>query len=126
MKRLILALMTLAFNASVTAEWLKIGETENYDVLIDLDTTLADGHLRKSWQIRNLKTQSRAGESDLFRMQYDCKEEKNRTLYWIVYSGRFAGGKSTGLGLEASRWSPIRPHTIDWDILKIVCSKQPK
>jgi hypothetical protein len=126
MNHLVLALIALTFSAPVAAEWLKVGETENYDAFIDPDTISTDGHLRKSWEIRNLKMQSRAGESDQFRMEYDCKEKKSRTLYWSVHSGHFALGELTKLGLETSYWNPIRRYTIDWDLLKIVCTKQPK
>jgi hypothetical protein len=125
-KHFVLAFIALTSSASVAAEWLRIGETESYDIFIDPDTISADGHLRKSWEIRNLKIQSRAGESDQFRMEYDCKGERSRILYWSVHTGRFALGKLTKLGLEASLWHPIRPYTIDWDLLRIVCSKQPK
>ena len=124
--RPVLALMALAFSASVPADWVKMGETESYDVFVDADGVSGDGRLRKSWQIRNLKTQGRAGESDLFRIEHDCEEEKSRTLYWSVYSRHFAGGKGMKLGLEASHWSPVHPHTIEWAIQRIVCSKQLK
>ena len=126
MKHLILALMALAFSAPVAAEWVKVGETVNYDIFIDPNTISADGHLRKSWEIRNLKMQGRAGESDQYRMEYDCKERKSRTLYWSVHSGPFALGELMKLALEASYWNPIRPYTTDWIVLKIVCLKQPQ
>lgn len=126
MEHLVLAAIALTFSASVAAEWLKVGQTENYDLFIDPDTISSDGDLRKSWEIRNLKMQSRAGESDQYRMEYDCKEEKSRTLYWSVHSGHFALGELTKLGLETSYWNPIRRYTIDWDLLKLVCSMQPK
>ncbi len=124
MKRLILALTTLTFSVAVSADWMKMGETENYEVFIDPNTISAEGYLRKSWQIRNLKMQSRAGESDQYRMEHDCKEKKSRTLYWSVHSRYFAGGELMKLALETSYWHPVLPHTIDWDIQKIVCSGQ--
>lgn len=125
MKHSILALMALAFSTAVAAEWMKVGETKNYEVFIDPDTISIDGHLRKAWQVRNQKMQNRGDESDEFRMEYDCKEERNRTLYWSVHSEHFALGALKKLALESSHWSPIRPYSIDWDILKIACAKQP-
>jgi hypothetical protein len=121
MKRLMLALVALAFSATVAANWVKVGETENYDAFIDRDTIVKNGQLRKFWMIRNLKMQSRVGQSDRFQEEYDCQEERGRTLYWSTHSGSMASGEMLGLIQRVTDWSPIPPHTIDWDILKFVC-----
>jgi hypothetical protein len=126
MKTAILAFIALTFSASAAAEWVKVGLTDDYDVFIDPDTISAEGQFRKSWEIRNLKRQDRFGESDQYRMEYDCKERRNRTLYWSVHTGYFALGELTKLALETSYWHPIRPYTTDWIVLRIVCLKQPK
>jgi hypothetical protein len=126
MKTAILAFIALTFSASAAAEWVKVGLTDDYDVFIDPDTISAEGQFRKSWEIRNLKTQDRFGESDQYRMEYDCKDKRTRILYWSVHTGHFALGELTKLALEASHWHPIRPNTTDWIVLRIVCLKQPK
>ena len=125
MKAAVLALFALAFSAPVVADWVKVGITHDYDVFLDPDSISAEGELRKSWEIRNLKTQARAGESDQYRMEYDCKTERFRTLYWSVHTGYFALGELSKLALEASEWHPIGRYTTEWIILRIVCLRQP-
>ena len=126
MKRLMITLIALTFSATVAADWVKVGETENYDAFIDRDTIVTNGQLRKFWLIRNLKTQSRVGQSDRFQEEYDCEEESGRTLSRSAHSGRMASGEVLGLTQRVTDWSPIPPHTIDWRILKKVCSDQPQ
>jgi hypothetical protein len=126
MKTAILAFIALTFSALAAAEWVKVGLTDDYDIFIDPDTISAEGQFRKSWEIRNLKMQERFGESDQYRMEYDCKERRGRTLYWSVHTGHFALGELTKLALETSYWHPIRPYTVDWIVLRIVCLKQPR
>lgn len=126
MKRLMLFIIALAFSANVAANWVKVGETENYEAFIDRDTVVTNGQLRRFWLIRNLKTQGRVGQSDRFQEEYDCKEERGRTLYRSAHSGRMASGEVLGLTQRVTDWSPIPPHTIDWGILKTVCSDQPQ
>jgi len=124
MKPAVLAFAALTFSAPLAADWVRVGMTNEYDVFLDPDTISAEGEFRKSWEIRNLKTQARVGESDQYRMEYDCKEQKTRTLYWSVHTGHFALGELAKLALEASDWKPIRRFSTEWIILRIVC-RQP-
>lgn len=124
MKRLTLALIALTFNATVSAGWVKVGEDVNYEAFIAPDNIRINGNFRKAWLIRNLKSKEQAGQSDRLQMEYDCKEERDRTLYWSVHSSRFAGSELLELDTEEKKWTPVPPYTIEWDILKLVCSKQ--
>ncbi len=126
MKRLMLALIALTFSATVAAAWVKVGEDVNYEAFIDPDTIRMNGNFRKAWLIRNLKMKEKAGQSDRLQMEYDCKEERERTLYWSFHSARFAGSELLKLDIDETKWSPVPPYTIEWDILKLVCSKQSK
>jgi hypothetical protein len=125
MKPAVLAVVALILSPPVAADWVKVGITDAYDVFIDPDSISAEGELRKSWEIRNLKTRARAGESDQYRMEYDCKAQKTRTLYWSVHTEHFALGELAKLALEASEWNPIRRYSTEWIILRIVCLRQP-
>ena len=125
MKSAALAFVVLTFSAPLAAGWMKVGITKDYDVFVDPDSISAEGELRKSWEIRNLKTKSRAGQSDQYRMEYDCKAQKTRTLYWSVHTEHFALGELAKLALEASEWNPIRRYSTEWIILRIVYLRQP-
>lgn len=126
MKRLMLALVALIFSATVAAAWVKVGEDVNYEAFIAPDNIRITGNFRKAWLIRNLMAKEKAGQSERLQMEYDCREERERTLYWSVHSSRFAGNELLEIDTEETRWSPVPPYTIEWDILKIVCSKQSK
>lgn len=125
MRPAVLAFAALTFGAPAAADWVKVGITNDYDVFVDPDSISAEGELRKSWEIRNLKTRDRAGQSDQYRMEYDCKAQKTRTLYWSVHTEHFALGELAKLALEASEWNPILRYSTEWVVLRIVCLRQP-
>jgi hypothetical protein len=123
MKRLIFALLALGVSASVTAEWVKVGENEFGAFFIDPDTIRSKGHFRQVWAITNMKklVVERA-KSYRVQWEYDCKEERSRVLYLSGHSRRLATGELLFSSAGPQTWEPTPPDTPDALIREIVCS----
>lgn len=122
-KTLLLALL-LVTGWSAWAEWEKVDLSDNSDFYIDPQSIRQDGNHVRVWEIQNLKQQSKKGElSRRARMEYDCKQERNRILSISTHSGPMASG-TTLVDAEGNRkWVDIPPGTAVETVLKIVCAK---
>jgi hypothetical protein len=123
MKRLIFALLALSFSASVAAEWVKVGESEDGAFFIDPETIRSNGHFRKVWAITDMKNLVVEGaRSYRVRWEYDCKEERSRVLYLSGHSSPLAAGEMLFSTRVPQEWEPTPPGTPDALIRRIVCS----
>ena len=93
MKKLFLVcLMMLA--GSAWAEWVMYSKDEEDGTFyLDPATIRKDGNMRRVWELTDLRKRGRSGEmSRRMRMEYDCKQERNRFLGISGHSGSMAGG----------------------------------
>jgi hypothetical protein len=123
MKRLMFALLALSLSASVTAEWVKVGENEFGAFFIDPGTIRGKGHFRKVWAITNMKTLVVEGaRSYRVQWEYDCNQERSRVLHLSGHSKRLATGELLFSTPGPQTWEPTPPDTPDALIREIVCS----
>jgi hypothetical protein len=127
MNKLISALLIalLFVSGSASAEWVKIDEGKEMSSYIDPTTIRKDGNLRKVWQIQDLKQREKGGElSRQARLEYDCKNERFRTLSISTHSEPMANGMSLFQTTAASTpWNDIPPRSVAEAALKIVCAR---
>jgi len=126
MKKLLLILLaTLVLTGSAWAEWVKVAENDIADYYIDPASIRKDGNLRKVWQIQNLKQQDKEGGelSRRSRDEFDCKQERYRTLSVSEHSGPMASSTTLSSSEGPFRWREIPPGAIGETVLKIVCAK---
>jgi hypothetical protein len=121
-KSLLLSLLLLA-TGSAWAEWVKIPVSG--DLYIDPATIRKDGNLRKIWGIRDLEQRDKNGAMSIrTRVEYDCKEERNRVLVISTHTELMAGGTTIESFGESPRgWVEIPPGSTHETILKIVCAQ---
>ena len=131
MKRLLIGLMLLMTAGAANAEWTLIGSSgDEFIQYVDLATIRRNGNLVKMWDLADFKTvqKSAAGESYLsnkIQTEYDCKEEKSRSLAFTWFSGKMGSGKVVvSNGNVRDEWSPIGPGSIAEALWKIACGKQ--
>jgi surface-adhesin protein E len=111
------------------AEWAKMGETQSgITVYADLDTIRKQAHFAKWWELYDLKTKhTMAGDSFLsikMQREFDCAEERTRTLAFLWYSGNMGSGEVVYSSSDESKWDPVAPDTIDQTHWKFLCGKQ--
>ncbi len=119
-------LLTLA-TAPAWAEWTKVGETAGSVHYLDAATISKDGNLRRVWEIQDLKAHLPTGEVSRRAMsEYDCTEQRFRTLSVTDFMGPMATGEIllTGRDPESFRnWHAIPQGTIAQLMLKFVCAR---
>jgi hypothetical protein len=57
-------------------------------------------------------------------VEYDCKEERLRTIYYSDHSGNMARGKSVYSDDDPTKWSPVPRATVQEDLWEIACGKR--
>ncbi len=126
MKKLLLTLLTaLMLTGAAWAEWEKIAENDFAEYYIDRATIRKDGNLRRMWDMFNLREQDKNGTSSIrARAEYDCKQERQRTLSISAHSEPMSKGIPLKDGMhDALLWIDIPPNSVAEKMLKIVCAK---
>lgn len=122
--RIILCFLLALVAAPAWAEWVQVVANDRTIFYIDPASIRKDGNLRKVWGIADLKQRDKDGTmSRRSRSEYDCKEERRRTLALSTHSEPMAGGLTLMSFEQASEWSAIPPDTVAETILKRVCAK---
>ena len=127
-----LALITFLVLSSgpAYAEWVSVSSSKDldgYTAYLDPDTIRRKGHLVNVWGLYDFKTiQTVAGRSHLSvktQHEYDCSEERSRSLASKFFSGSMGMGNVVRTVSYESTWEPVTPESIYQDLLKIVCGK---
>jgi len=125
MKRLLLTLLTaLMLTGPAWAEWVLVSQNDSADFYIDPETIRKDGNLVKVWEVQNLTQPSiRGALSRRARSEYDCKQERRKTLSISAHSEPMAGGTTILDSTPDSGWREIPPGTVAQTIFQIVCAR---
>ena len=80
--RLISTMLALMLVSGRTwAKWVKIGQSDAGELLLDPETNRKEGHIRRVWQLQNFKQADDFGAmSRRYRKEYDCTDKRNRIL----------------------------------------------
>ena len=121
--RVVLMLLLLSVAVPASAEWKKISENNATIHYINSKTMKSDGNLRSAWEIQDLKEKHKDGESSRrFLVEYDCKENRTRSLSFTTHSERMAKGNIITRGDTPEAWVTVHPSSIAANFLKFVCS----
>lgn len=108
------------------ADWFKVDESNQIIAYIDPTTIRKDGNLRRVWVIHDLKQPDENGAlSFRARQEFDCKQERSRTLSLSTHRGQMAEG---GILLSLNtieEWADAPPKTIIETVLQAVCGVTP-
>ena len=130
MRKAILMLLLAIMSSDAMAEWARVGTASNETVTFYADpaTIRKTGSRVKMWSLSDYKTvrQSRGMQfmSMMEQNEYDCKEEKSRTLYISVHSENMGRGNIVHNDDETSDWSPVLPSSIIESLWKFACGKR--
>lgn len=123
-KTLLLTLMFAAFSA--WGQWVMVIETRDGKYYIDPSSVRKDGAMRKFWGIKDLSQPTSDGLASLrYRNEYDCKEERYRSLSISSHSEPMGNGRAffTNDFEKPDSWKQIPPNTDIAVIMKTVCAK---
>ena len=122
--RVVLCFLIALVAAPAWAEWVQMSDSDDLVAYIDPATIHKDGNLRRVWTVQDLKQKGKNGEmSRRALLEYDCKEERSRTLSYSLHSEPMSGGQLLLTNDYYSRWTAIVSGTDGAVPLKFVCAR---
>ena len=114
--------MSLAFPVSAS-NWTRLTEAGNTTFYFDKLSIHRAGDLRNVWEMHDLKIPRADGTASISGWrEYDCKNERVRSLKEYTHTRNMASGKATDtLGGKPAGWTKINHGTAGWAYLKLLC-----
>lgn len=129
MKKLFFCFSFLVFNQLSWADWVEIGKNEDGTFFVHAESIEKSGELVKLWYLIDFKknqvdTSSRIFRSTKDQSEYDCKEQRSRTLFYNNYADQMGTGKIVFTMKDPFKWRTVSPGSISSALLKIACGKK--
>ena len=129
MTRLLLITLLVLSSGPAYAEWVLIDENDRgMSTYVDPDTIRRKGDLVKIWQMFDEKIadtiRGRSFLSLRAQAEYDCTEERARSLALSYHSGNMGGGETVYTTSDIGKWAPVAPGTIAQALWTFACRKQ--
>jgi len=131
--RIFLVLFVLTCSVSnALAEWKEITATDNFTLYANPASRRIDKEsgLVKMWILIDLKTARKVDDrvylSVKSQNQYDCKEERSRTLAESYFSGHMANGEVVVIESTEGIWQPVGLESLGEALLKLACGTSKK
>jgi surface-adhesin protein E len=126
------SLITLLVLSSepVYAKWVSFekSDEEGKTAYVDKGTIRRKGDQVKMWHLFVFNTaQTDGGLSFLsitVQTEWDCAEERHRSLAFIRYSGNMRRGKMVNMESIPNIWEPVAPDSLGQRMLKVACGKK--
>ena len=134
MKQHLLTMMTaLMLSACMAnAAWTRIDESDDTVVYADIDSLKRSANTATLWHLNDLKTARQtlitmsAGQSYLstkVQQEFDCQEQKVRTLSFAAHSRKMGSGNVVLADDEATHWVSVFPGSIVPLLFEMACGK---
>lgn len=126
MTRLLLIISLLLSGSPAYAEWVKVGDNDEFSAYVDPDTIRRNGNLVEMWELHDFKTiQTVKGTfflSGKIQGQYDCAEEQHRRLASTAFSGHMGTRTVVNSESDPSKWIPVIPGSVGQALSAVACS----
>ena len=117
-------ILTLLISCPVSAEWTSVANGKESTYFVENSSIRKEGNIRKTWEIENLKKPQKNVSSLRSRVEYDCKQERYRTLSFSTHTELMAKGSIVDSGpIESPSWNDIPPGTVSYHLYQYVCSR---
>ena len=131
MRKAILMLLLAVGSSGAAAEWVEVRgpESETFTVYADSATIRKVGTVVKMWSLYDYKALHVTPVLSPYmsmtkQYEYDCKEERQRTLFWSSYSGQMSRGIVVQTDTDPNNWSPVAPGTVGEQLWQLACGKR--
>jgi hypothetical protein len=129
MIKFLLILSVLFFTQFAKADWVEIGKNETGTFFVHAASIERTGDLVKMWFLIDFKrnqvdSSTRSFRSTKDQTEYDCKEQRTRTLYYNNYAEKMGTGKIVFTMKDPFKWRPVAVGSISENLFKIACGKK--
>lgn len=128
MRNGILVVLLVVCGRAIAEEWVAVRHNKYATGYANPATIVKDGNIAKMWSLVDCKFASHFIGGYPFMSitsleEFDCKENKLRTLFYSLYPGKMGEGKVIFSDSNPSKWEPVLPDSAMEDYLKIACGK---
>jgi len=120
-----LTLLTLS-GSNAPAAWVEVGGNELTITYADAETIRKSGNAVRMWHLVD-HTKARAGIKPYLSIkmldEYDCAQERTRTLSLSLHSGNMGEGELLGTVNTPGDWRPVPPDTLAETLSAFACGK---
>ncbi|MBU3617328.1 surface-adhesin E family protein [Polynucleobacter sp. JS-Polo-80-F4] len=130
MKKFIIfsAIALSSLSCFAQSSWQLIGQTDKSTAYIDTNSIKKIGGNTRVWTMFDYKQPLVNGyftaNSYIEYMEFDCKDERLKTLKQVLYSGNKGSGEFSEIDLTNEKWSFVTPSTINHFIMKNACKRK--
>ena len=132
MRKFIVLMLLAMVSGGAAAEWVKIDRSGSgdFDIYADPSTIRRSGNIVKMWHMADYKIVQVSSYGNRFlalkaQWEYDCKDERIRTLYFTLHSGNMGNGNTVySDDGTPPNWAPVSPDSNSENLWKIACGKQ--
>ncbi len=119
-------LVLLTASSAAWAEWIPVGASDEHTAYINPTTIRRSGDYAKMWGLFDYKSAEAIGKRQYLSIktqnEYDCKDERLRSIYTTMNAANLGGGEivyvSDGV---PSNWRPIVPGSVGETLWQIAC-----
>jgi hypothetical protein len=119
-------------NASTSfAEWTNVNKASEPKInYVDLDTIKPLNGYVKMWILFDKSTPQIFGKKTYLSLksqwEFDCKGDRARAVYTVVYAGNMGNGDVLdNYAEDKDMWEPVVPLSVGWINWSIACNKKP-
>ncbi len=106
------------------AEWEAVDENFLAVVYIDPDKVRASSVYPQAWHLIDLRERAKTGAmSRLALMEYDCHDQRRRTLAFASKSEAMGEGKTLFTSAVSTPWKPVSGDTVAEKVLGLLCGQ---
>lgn len=124
-RKFALALGLAALSATVQAEWVKAGDSDEATLYVDPTSKRKDGDSVLLWSLMDFREGPGAAakpyRSIQSQYQWHCKEARGRTLYYSWHSGPMGSGKTVNVQNSPLEWRPVSAGSFMAIMRKAAC-----
>jgi hypothetical protein len=130
MRKAIVMMLLAVVSSSAAAEWIVADFNDTSTDYADRTTIRKAGDLVRMWDIADYKTVNVGPDGKQYmsmkrQHEYDCRNEKARTLLLSVYTGHMGGGEVVYSRSDPDdQWEPVPPETMLESLWKVACGKK--
>lgn len=130
MKKIMLAstlLVLSVLSSSAMAEWVRIYGDDKMNAYADSASIRKKGNVTKVFSLfdfrdENTLKEGAAYQSIVRETDFNCKQNQQRMVSFVIYSGKMAKGKVVESGDETQDWKTVSREQVARDMKKYVCS----
>lgn len=129
MKRVVFALVLAILNGSAAAAWVSVNDSDDFIAYADPATILRAGDRVRMWDLTDLKSSrpspyGRRYSSSTAHSEFDCQDERMRTLHFSLHAGQMGEGDIIETVSESDRWLPVTPGSLLRILWQFACGRQ--